>query len=528
MNERRKSDGPVVPAKLSNKAVDAAAEAVEGRGPGKGNAASETRPGRRAGLSVSSDLDRVRQAARKDKDARFTALLHHVTVDRLELAYRAIRPGAAPGVDGVTWKDYGQDLEENLRDLHARVHRGAYRARPSRRVYIPKPDGRQRPLGVAALEDKIVQRAVAEVLNAIYECDFLGFSYGFRPGRSPHDALDALAVGITKRRVNWILDADIRDYFSRLDHSWLERFLEHRIADKRVLRLIQKWLRAGVIEDGDWSETLEGTPQGASISTLMANVYLHYVFDLWVHQWRGRQARGEMIVVRFADDAVVGFEHRDDAERFLADLRDRFAEFNLELADEKTRLIEFGRFAARDRKSAGLSEARVVRLSRTHARVREDAEDRTVRAQAGHEQEADAGEATRGQDRADATPARPDPRPRAMAGERGARAQQLLRRARQHRRGRSLPQSGTQALATGTITPQPAHPPDVGTHAPPRQTLATHRPHQASLAERALRRQNPSQEPSALDAHAGICAGGRRQRRSLPRHDPRPERASRR
>jgi RNA-directed DNA polymerase len=356
MHDRRKSDGPVVPAKLSNKAGDAAAEAVEGRGPGKGNAASKTRPGRSAGLSVSSDLDRVRQVARNDKNARFTALLHHVTVDRLEAAYRAIRPGAAPGVDGVTWKDYGQDLEANLRDLHARVHRGAYRARPSRRVYIPKPDGRQRPLGVASLEDKILQRAVAEVLNAIFECDFLGFSYGFRPGRSPHDALDALAVGITRRRVNWMLDADIRDYFSKLDHSWLERFLEHRIADRRVLRLIQKWLRAGVIEDEDWLEAVEGTPQGASISTLMANVYLHYVFDLWVHQWRGRHARGEMIVVRFADDAVAGFEHRDVAERFLADLRDRFAEFNLELADEKTRLIEFGRFAARDRKARGLGK----------------------------------------------------------------------------------------------------------------------------------------------------------------------------
>jgi RNA-directed DNA polymerase len=356
MHDRRKSDGPVVPAKLSNKAVDAAAETVEERGPGKGNATSEARPGLRAGLSVSSDLDRVRQVARKDKDARFTALLHHVTIDRLEAAYRAIRPSAAPGVDGVTWKDYGQDLEENLRDLHARVHRGAYRASPSRRTYIPKPDGRQRPLGIAVLEDKIVQRAVAEVLNAIYECDFLGFSYGFRPGRSPHDALDALAVGIQRRRVNWILDADIRDCFSKLDHSWLERFLEHRIADRRVLRMIQKWLRAGVIEDGDWLETVEGTPQGASISTLMANVYLHYVFDLWVHQWRGRQARGEMIVVRFADDAVVGFERREDAERFLADLRDRFAEFNLELADEKTRVIEFGRLAARNRKARGLSK----------------------------------------------------------------------------------------------------------------------------------------------------------------------------
>jgi RNA-directed DNA polymerase len=306
MHDRRKSDGPVVPAKPSNNAGRPAAEVVEERGPAKGNATSETRPGRRAGLSVSSDLDRVRQVARKDKDARFTALLHHVTIDCLEAAYRTIRPGAAPGVDGVTWKDYGQDLEANLRDLHARVHRGAYRARPSRRVYIPKPDGRQRPLGVAALEDKILQRAVAEVLNAIYECDFLGFSYGFRPGRSQHDALDALAVAITKRRVSWILDADIRDYFSKLDHSRLEKFLEHRIADRRVLRLIQKWLRAGVVEDGAWTACDEGTPQGASISTLLSNVYLHYVFDLWVHQWRGRHARGELIVVRFADDAVAG------------------------------------------------------------------------------------------------------------------------------------------------------------------------------------------------------------------------------
>ena len=317
---------------------------------------------------MSSDLDRVRQVARKDKDARFTALLHHVTIDRLEAAYRAIRPGAAPGVDGVTWKDYGQDLEANLRALHARVHRGAYRARPSRRTYIPKPDGRQRPLGIAALEDKILQRAVAEVLNAIYEEDFVGFSYGFRPGRSQHDALDALAVAITKRRVNWILDADIRDYFSKLDHSWLEKFLEHRIADRRVLRLIQKWLRAGVVEDGAWTACDEGTPQGASISTLLSNVYLHYVFDLWVHQWRGRHARGELIVVRFADDAVVGFEHRDDAERFLADLRDRFAEFNLELADEKTRLIEFGRCAARNRKNRGLPKPETFDfLGFTHA-----------------------------------------------------------------------------------------------------------------------------------------------------------------
>jgi RNA-directed DNA polymerase len=304
-------------------------------------------------MGVSSDLDRVRQLARKDKDVRFTALLHHVSVDRLWEAYRAIQSGAAPGVDGVTWRDYGVDLEANLRDLHARVQRGAYRARPTRRVFIPKPDGRLRPLGVAALEDKILQRAVVEVLNAVYEEDFLGFSYGFRPGRSQHDALDALSVGIVRKKVNFALDADISDFFTRLDQGWLERFLEHRIADKRVLRLIQKWLRAGVIEDGEWSSTEEGTAQGASVSPLLSNVYLHYVFDLWADQWRRRHARGDVVLSRFADDYVAGFEHREDAERFLADLRERFAEFGLELHPEKTRLIEFGRYAALNRAKRG-------------------------------------------------------------------------------------------------------------------------------------------------------------------------------
>jgi len=307
-------------------------------------------------LGVSSKLERVRQVARRDKEVRFTALLHHVTVERLREAYRAIRPDAAPGVDEVTWRDYGQDLEPRLLDLHARVHRGAYRARPARRAFIPKPDGRQRPLGIAALEDKILQRALVEVLNAVYEQDFLGFSYGFRPRRGQHDALDALAVGITRRRVNWVLDADIRDFFGQLDHGWLERFLEHRIADRRVLRLIQKWLRAGVIEAGEWSETEQGAAQGASISPLLANVYLHYVFDLWAAQWRRQQARGDMILTRFADDYVAGFEHRDDAERFLADLRRRLAQFGLELAADKTRLIEFGRFAAKRRSARGLGK----------------------------------------------------------------------------------------------------------------------------------------------------------------------------
>jgi len=298
----------------------------------------------------------VRQAARRDKDAQFTALLHHVDVSRLRAAYQALSPRAAAGVDGVTWAAYGQNLTDNLQDLHRRLHAGSYRARPSRRAYIPKADGRQRPLGVASLEDKIVQRAVVEVLNAIYEADFLGFSYGFRPGRKQHDALDALAAGIKTKKVNWILDADIRSFFDRLDHTWLRKFLEHRIGDRRVLRLIDKWLKAGVIEDGSWSETPEGTPQGGSASPFLANVYLHYVLDRWARTWRNRQARGEMIIVRWADDFVVGFQYRDDAEQFLGDLGERFAEFSLELHPDKTRLIEFGPFAARNRRKRGLGK----------------------------------------------------------------------------------------------------------------------------------------------------------------------------
>jgi len=356
MHERGKSDGPVVPAKPPNNTARAVAEVVEERGPAKGNTASTTHPGRSAGHGVPSGLERVREVARRDRKARFTALLHHVTVERLRAAYRAIRPQAAPGVDGVRWEAYGQDLEANLQDLHRRLHAGSYRARPSRRSYIPKADGRLRPLGIAALEDKILQRAVVEVLNAVYETDFRGFSYGFRPGRNPHQALDALTVGIWRKKVNWVLDADIRDFFTSLDHGWLERFLEHRIADKRVLRLIRKWLNAGVIEDGNWSQTLEGAPQGASASPLLANVYLHYVFDLWADWWRRRRAHGEVIIVRWADDFIVGFEHQADARRFLAELRERFAKFGLELHPDKTRLIEFGRFAARNRQARGVGK----------------------------------------------------------------------------------------------------------------------------------------------------------------------------
>jgi RNA-directed DNA polymerase len=354
MNGDGQSDRFVVPANPLNKA--AAAEAGEERERAKGNTDGETRPGRSAGLSVSSELGRVRQVAEQDKEARFTALLHHVTLSRLLLAYQAISPKAAPGIDGVAREACGQDLVANLRVLHERVQQGRYRASPSRRAYIPKADGRQRPPGIATLEDKIVQRAVAGVLNAVYEADFRGFSYGFRPGRGPHQALDALAAGVTTRRVNWVLDADIRDFFGQLDRGWLERFLRHRIADERVLRLIGKWLAAGVIEDGQWTQSEKGSPQGASVSPLLANVYLHYVLDLWADWWRSRLAHGDVVIVRFADDFIVGFEYQEDAERFLDELRGRFAKFGLELHPGKTRLIEFGRLAVTRRSRRGLGK----------------------------------------------------------------------------------------------------------------------------------------------------------------------------
>ncbi len=336
MNGHGKSDSRVVPAKLPNKLVPTGAEVVEERRLAKGNTTKPARPEPSVGAGVSQGLDRVRQAARRGKGARFTALLHHVTPERLREAYGALRSQAAPGVDGVTWKAYGENLEANLQDLHGRLNRGAYRATPTKRVVIPKADGRDRPLGIATVEDKILQRAVAEVLNAIYEEDFLGFSYGFRPGRSPHDALDALATGILRRKVNWILDADVADFFGSLGRDHLEKFLEHRIGDQRILRLIQKWLNAGVIEQGEWTDSARGTVQGAAISPLLANIYLHYVLDLWVQQWRRRHAHGDVIVVRFADDFVLGFERREEAEQFQTDLRERLAKFGLEVRNESS------------------------------------------------------------------------------------------------------------------------------------------------------------------------------------------------
>jgi RNA-directed DNA polymerase len=305
---------------------------------------------------VSLGLERVRAAAKQAKKERFTALLHHVTIDLLTDAFFWLKREAAPGVDGRTWQGYKQNLEANLADLHRRIHQGTYRALPSRRQYIPKSDGRKRPLGIAALEDKIAQRAVVEVLNAIYEEDFLGFSYGFRPGRGQHDALDALAVGITRTKVNWIVDADIAGFFDAVSHEWLMRFVEHRIGDRRINRLIRRWLKAGVMEEGQLVSTEAGTPQGAVASPLLANIYLHYVVDLWADQWRKRHARGQVILVRYADDIVMGFEHEGEARRFLADLRQRMEKFALALHPDKTRLIEFGRYAAERRARRGLGK----------------------------------------------------------------------------------------------------------------------------------------------------------------------------
>jgi RNA-directed DNA polymerase len=344
----------MVPEKAPNNADSHAAEAVEGRDRAKGNPPKPNKRWTPSQGSLPMGLERVRLAAEQDRKQRFTALLHHIyDIDRLRRAYFEVQRDAAAGIDGETWQHYGERLEENLRDLSGRLARGAYRAKPVRRAYIEKADGRKRPLGVPVLEDKIVQRSVVEVLNAIYEGDFVRFSYGFRPGRSPHQALDALAVGIWKKWVNWILDSDLQSFFDTLRHDWLVQFLEYRIADRRVIRLIQKWLNAGVLEDGKRMFSEIGTVQGGSISPLLANIYLHYTFDLWAQQWRKKQAHGDVIVVRFADDFVVGFQHRKEAERFWKELSERFAKFGLKLHPEKTRLIEFGRFAMQNRKARG-------------------------------------------------------------------------------------------------------------------------------------------------------------------------------
>ena len=344
----------------SNEAAEQSRATGGGGGGAKGGDQGEHGPAKHAPNSiresVSQALERVRIAARQRKKEKFTALLHHISVETLEAAFYALKRKAAPGVDGVTWQEYEADLERRLIDLHGRIHRGAYRPQPSRRTYIPKTDGQQRPLAIAALEDKIAQGATVMVLNAIYEEDFLGFSYGFRPRRGAHDALDALAVGIAKRKVNTILDADIRSFFNSVSWEWLVRFVEHRIGDKRIIRLIQKWLKAGLLEDGVVTVSDRGTGQGSVASPLLANIYLHYVFDLWAERWRRHEATGDMIIVRYADDVVLGFQHENDARRFLGAMRARFEEFALQLHPDKTRLIEFGRYAAADRERRGLGK----------------------------------------------------------------------------------------------------------------------------------------------------------------------------
>ncbi|MEW5755399.1 MAG: group II intron reverse transcriptase/maturase [Pseudomonadota bacterium] len=349
-----KSDKAILPKKPANKAGSTVAESVEGRALTERNGQQDAGDQTQSWSNATSGLVAVREAARKDKRLRFTNLLHHVTVDALRSSYLALQRDAAPGADGITWQDYQQGLEERLAELHRRVQTGGYRPRPARRVYIPKEDGSQRPLSVTALEDKIVQQALVSVLNAVYEVDFLGFSYGFRPGRGQHDALDALSVGIERYKVNWIVDLDIRKFFDTVSHEWLMRFIEHRIGDKRVQRLIRQWLEIGTYdEQGKRIKATRGTPQGAVVSPLLANVYLHYVMDLWTQRWRQREARAAMMVVRYADDAVLGFECEAEARRYLCALEQRLRQFDLALHPEKTRIIRFGRFAAAQRAQRG-------------------------------------------------------------------------------------------------------------------------------------------------------------------------------
>ena len=353
MHVSEESDSGIVPMNHSNNEETLSAENGEGRPQIKENTPPPHTHPTQSGARVSQGLAGVRKAAKEHQEMKFTALLHHLTVDLLRGSFYALKRKAAPGVDGMTWQEYETGLEGRLAHLHSRVHHGAYRALPSRRVYIPKGDGRQRPLWVAALEDKIVQQAVVTILNAIYEEDFLGFSYGFRPGRSQHQALDALSYALTQKRVNYVLDADIRGFFDSISHEWMLKFVQHRVADRRILRLIQKWLKAGVMEGGGWTETETGTPQGAVLSPLLANIYLHYVFDLWVQAWRKKHAQGDVVVVRYADDMILGFQAQAEADRFLEDLRERLGKFGLELHPDKTRRIEFGRHAEQDRKRRG-------------------------------------------------------------------------------------------------------------------------------------------------------------------------------
>jgi RNA-directed DNA polymerase len=507
MHGREKSDSAVVAAKSANKDGHPSAEPMERRAGAEGNTVERGTSRTQGRGAVSSGLDRVRQAARTRKEARFTALLHHVDAELLRAAYGWLQRDAAAGVDGVSWEEYGHGLERRLADLKDRVHRGAYRAQPSRRVYIPKPDGRRRPLGIAALEDKIVQRAVVEVLNAIWEQDFLGFSYGFRPGRGQHDALDALAVGITERRVNFILDADIAGFFDAVSHEWLIRFVEHRVADRRIVRLIRKWLKVGVMEDGKVQPGWIGTPQGAVISPLLANIFLHYVFDLWAQQWRRRHARGDVILVRYADDIVAGFEHRAEAERFAAEMRDRMAAFGLALHPEKTRLIEFGRQAADGPAGARSRQAGDVQLPGLHPHLC-GGPARPLPAPAQEPERPGARHAAEGQGSLAAPDARDDRRAGCLAAAGGDGLLRLSRRAHQRRRplGLPLPPDGPLAAHTSLAKPEGCH--HVATDDGAPRSLAAQPSHHASLAQPTLCRQIPEAGARCgKSARRDLCRG---------------------
>src|SRR5215472_3289310 len=524
MHGPEKSDPVIVAGKPANKAEQPpaersagepnAAEPVERRAGTKGNAGQQStcRTQRRA--NVSQELERIRQAARERRKERFTALFHHLSIELLAEAFFELKKDAAPGVDRLTWTAYEADLEQNLEDLHGRVHRGAYRALPSRRVYIPKPDGRQRPLAVAALEDKIVQRAVVALLNAIYEEDFLGISYGFRPGRGTHDALDALCVGIDSRKVSWILDADIQSFFDTVNQEWLIRFVEHRIGDRRIIRLIRKWLKAGVLEDGIVTVSDRGTGQGAVISPLLANIYLHYALDLWAVRWRRREATGDMIIVRYADDFIIGFQHESDGRRFLDGMRERLGKFALTLHPEKTRLIEFGRFAAERRQRRGLGRPETFNfLGFTFI----CGKTRQIPDQKEDPARSHAGEVADDQRGAVAVHAPAPPRSGEMAVARRSWLLQLSRSADQRPCTGRVPAPCRRPLAAHAAASQPQGLHHVGTDDAAGGGLAPETDHPSSLAELSLRRHTPKVGAVCGKAARTVLCGGRAMKRtSLP------------